>query len=276
MKRSLSIILLILLTVGLLLPTAIASENDIVITYGETTYNNQDYKNIVDTYFSTEASIHEAMIKVITADEVNEVSAGITHKTYGSDQIFSSALLDLSESDELVVDVDTTKITVITAKMYFSALESAGITQGHVVVTSPVPSTGESALAGVMNCYEDATGVEIPEEVKEVANEEIQTESQIIENNNISSNELSDVVEQVKEEVEKNDMTQPEEVKEVINEVTNNYNIELNVDDVDNLANVISKEQSLQGSAEQVEEQLENSIGESQSFIDKILSFFGF
>ena len=41
-------------------------------------------------------------------------------------------------------------------------------------------------------------------------------------------------------------------------------------------ANVISKEQSLQGSAEQVGEQLENSIGESQSFIDKILSFFGF
>ena len=36
MKRSLSIILLILLTVGLLLPTAIASENDMVITYGET------------------------------------------------------------------------------------------------------------------------------------------------------------------------------------------------------------------------------------------------
>ncbi|MDO5849826.1 MAG: DUF1002 domain-containing protein [Methanobacteriaceae archaeon] len=276
MKRSLGIILLVLLTVGLLLPTAMASENDIVITYGETTYNNQDYKNIVDNFFSTEASIHEAMVKVITADEVNEVSAGITHKTYGPNQIFSSALLDLSESDELVVDVDTSKITVITAKMYFSALESAGITQGHVVVTSPVPSTGESALAGVMNCYEDATGVEIPEEVKEVANEEIQTETQIVENNNVTPDELSNVVDDVKEEVEENDMTQPEEVKQVINEVTNNYNIVLNVDDVDNLANVIAKEQTLQASAEQVESQLNDSIGQSQSFFDKILSFFGF
>ena len=52
--------------------------------------------------------------------------------------------------------------------MYLSALKSAGITKGHVYVTSPVEATGESALAGIMNSYEVVTDVEIPESVKQI------------------------------------------------------------------------------------------------------------
>ena len=54
------------------------------------------------------------------------------------------------------VEVDNS-INTITPKMYMSALKSAGIQGGHVYVTSPVSATGESALAGIMDCYEQAT-----------------------------------------------------------------------------------------------------------------------
>ncbi len=140
---------------------------NIVITYGETTNAHQDYKNFVNDYFTKKgySNLENANIEIISSNQVNQVSAGISGKTYNSNQIFSSALVDLNQVKNLNVTVDTSKVTLVSAKMYASALESAGITKGQVYVTSPVSSTGESALAGIMNCYEEATNTESPEEV---------------------------------------------------------------------------------------------------------------
>ena len=73
MKRFTGIILVIL-AIGLILPNVLANDNNVVITYGETTYNNQDYKNIVDIYFSKSCPIHEAEMECINADEVKKAA----------------------------------------------------------------------------------------------------------------------------------------------------------------------------------------------------------
>ena len=85
--------------------------------------------------------------------------------------------------------------------MYLSALKSAGITSGHVYVTSPVTATGESALAGIMNSYEVVTDVEIPDTVKEAANNEIYTQAEIVKNSKVNADDLSKLVDDVKEAV---------------------------------------------------------------------------
>ena len=147
-------ILLAIIIVGMLIPVGFStSDTQVVITYGETTYNNANYKNAVDTFFATNAGVDLKNVdsKIITASDVNKISGSITGKTYSSDQVFSSALVDLNDNDDLKVSVDKSKITTITGDMYISALKSSGITAGHVYVTSPVEATGESALAGIMN-----------------------------------------------------------------------------------------------------------------------------
>ena len=101
--------------------------------------------------------------------------------------------------NDLKVSVDKSKITTITGDMYISALKSVGITSGHVYVTSPVTATGESALAGIMNSYETVTDVDIPDSVKEAANNEIYTEADIVENSKVDPDTLSDLVDDVKE-----------------------------------------------------------------------------
>ena len=203
-KTKLGIILIILVLIGIAIPIGF-SENthENVVTYGETTYHNQEYKKLVDDFFRQQANVDISNVEsqVITADEVNRVSSSITHNTYNSNQIFSSAYLDLSEQGNIKVTVDTKKITVITADMYISALKSAGITHGHVYVTSPVTATGESALTGIMHAYEEATNVEIPENVEQAANDEIYTEAEVVENNNVSADEISNLVEEVKNTV---------------------------------------------------------------------------
>ena len=249
-KSMIGIIILSIILVGMVIPAGFsANDNQVVITYGETTHHNADYKNIVDDFFVQQAHVdmHNVKSKIITANQVNKISTSITGKTYGSDQIFSSALVDLNENDNLEVSVDKSKITTITGDMYISALKSSGITAGHVYVTSPTTATGESALAGIMNSYEEITNVKIPEPVKEAANKEIYTEAEIVENSNVSADKLSDLVDDVKETVKEENVTDHQTIVNIINNYTVVNNINITNSDVENLATSIQQMQNVQG-----------------------------
>lgn len=249
-KSTIGIIILSIILVGMAIPASFsANDSQVVITYGETTHHNANYKNTVDDFFEQQAHVdmYRIQSKIITAEEVNKISATITGKTYTSDQIFSSALVDLSDNDNLEVTVDKSKITTITGEMYISALKSAGITAGHVYVTSPVTATGESALAGIMNCYEEITDVEIPDSVKEAANNEIYTEAEIVENSNVTAEELSELVDDVKETVKEENITDHQTIVNVINNYTIVNNINITNSDIENLATSIEQIQNAQG-----------------------------
>ncbi len=180
------------------------SASGFAITYGETTYANADMKNTVNSYFQSKTSknIGDATSKVVTASEVNAISTNITGNTYSSNQIFSSAMVDLSYNQGIDVVVDTSKITVVTPKMYANALESCGINNGYVVVTSPVSASGESALAGVLDSYEIAVGTPIPEQAKKAATEELHTETQIVNETGQDPNKIADLFSNVKNQVQ--------------------------------------------------------------------------
>ena len=267
-KASIGIVILSIIVIGMIIPAGFSTnDKQIVITYGETTQNNVNYKNIVDDFFKgqTNVDITKANSKIITADEVNKISKGITGKTYDSSQIFSSALVNLKDNDNLQVSVDKSKITTITGDMYLSALKSAGITSGHVYVTSPVSSTGESALAGIMNAYETATDVKIPETIKESANKEIYTQSEIVENSGVSSDKLSKLVNDVKEVVKEKNVTDHQTIVNIINNYTINNNINITNNDIENLATTIEQVQNVQGDVNKYESEVSNAINNSDS-----------
>lgn len=266
MRKSLiGIIVLSIVLVGVVVPLGFTAHNDQpVITYGETTYNNQEYKSIVDNFFKTESGldINKIGTKVITAAEVNKVASNITHKSYNSNEIYSSALVDLSEEGSIKVTVDTSKITVVTANMYISALKTAGIKHGHIYVTSPVPATGESALAGIMNSYEEATNVTIPDSVKNAANEEIITEAEIVEEENVTAKEISDLVDEVKEKVINENITDHQTIVNIIYNYTIEHNLNISNSSIEKLAICIEKVQSVQ-------DDVNNYTGKVEDIIDE-------
>mgnify|MGYP001405885447 FL=1 len=149
------LLLAIIIAIIVLSPIYSASTNSsatgFAITYGEETYNNPSYKNTVINYFksNTDRNLDEANTEVISAAEVNKVSKDITGRIYPSNQIFSCAMVDLSYNNGIKVVVDESKITLVTSKMYATALKSTGIENGYVVVTSPV-----SAKIGRASCRE--------------------------------------------------------------------------------------------------------------------------
>ena len=262
--RKITIAILALIVVAMLIPVGFSGEaNSVVITYGETTHANSEYKSIVDNFFKTQAKadLNSADSKIITADQVNKISCGITGKYYNSNQILSSALVDLNDNDNLKVSVDKSKITTVTGDMYISALKSAGITKGHVYVTSPVQATGESALAGIMNSYEQATDVKIPETVKQAATDEIYTEAQIVNNSGVDADKLSDLVDDVKNEVSKDNVTDHARIVNIINNYVQNNNINITNNDIENLADSIQQVQNVQGDVNHYKDKVGNIIG---------------
>jgi len=269
-----TMIILAMVIIGMLIPIGFAtSDTQVVITYGETTQHNANYKNTVDDFFVNQAGVDLKTVnsKTITAGEVNKIASTITGKTYSSSQIYSSALVDLNDNDNLEVSVDKSKITTITGDMYLSALKSAGITAGHVYVTSPVSATGESALAGIMNSYEVVTDVEIPDTVKEAANNEIYTQAEIVKNSDVDADELSKLVDDVKEEVAENNVTDHTTIVNIINNYTITNSINITNSDIENLADSIEQIQNVQGDINSYQTEVSgvfnNTTDQAQGFL---------
>ena len=277
--RKITIAILALIVLAMIIPIGFSGEaNSVVVTYGEATHANSAYKSTVDDFFNSYAHVdlNSADSRIIYASDVNKISTGISGKTYSSNQILSSALLDLNDNDNLEVSVDKSKIKTVTGDMYISALKSAGITKGHVYVTSPVSATGESALAGIMNSYEAATNVEIPENVKEAAADEISTQAEIVDNSGVDPNSLSKLVDDVKQEVSKDNITDHNTIVNIINNYVQNNNINITNTDIENLADSIEQVQNVQGDVNYYKGQVSDFMGNATSngfSIDGILDW---
>ena len=277
-KITIGIVILSIILVGMVIPAGFSGEaNSVVITYGETTHANSEYKANVDAFFKSQSHLDLKNVaeKIITANDVNKISSSITRKTYSSNQIFSSALVDLNDNDNLEVSVDKSKITTITGDMYLSALKSAGIKSGHVYVTSPVTATGESALAGIMNCYETATNVEIPETVKEAANNEIYTQAEIVENSNVSPENLSKLVDDVKDTVQKENVTDHKTIVNIIYNYTVINNVNITNNDIEKLANSIEQIQNVQGDINKYEVKVSGALNNTTDAKGFLSGLFG-
>ncbi len=268
-----------------------ASTSGFAITYGETTYNKPSYKSTVNTYFQSHSdkNLSTFNTKVVTASQVNQIAKNITGRTYNSNQIFSCALVDLSYSQGIKIIVDSSKINTVTSKMYANALKSTGITNGYVVVTSPVSATGESALTGVLESYEVAVGTSIPEEAKKAATEQLYTETQIANQTGQSTDKIAELFDKAQQEVQKQNLQDPTQIKTIVINVANSLNINLSDQQAQSIANTLANSQKAQGSLTDFKNQLQAVTQQAsqsqgilnqiknylQSFVDYVMSFFG-
>ena len=248
------------------------------ITYGEATYANSNWKNSMDTYFQTKTTknVSDATTKVVTASEVNAISSNITGKTYPSSQIYSCAMVDLSYNKGINVSVDTSKITVVTPKMYENALKSTGIDNGYVVVSSPVSASGEAALAGVLRSYEIAVGTPIPDQAKKAATQELYTETQIANQTGQNPEQISDLFSNVTDQIQAQNLTDPSKIVVIVNNVAATMNINLTPDQAQQIANSLADSQNAQASLTDFKKQLQNvsnQASQSGGILDQIMSF---
>lgn len=172
-------------------------------------------------------------VKVITMN-VNEIREQLGLPKISGEvkgNAYSSAFVKIEEKG-YGIKVKTNNLTEVTPTMLSNALLTSGVTDADVIATAPFKVTGTSALAGVLQAFEKATGKNIPVENKEVARQELSITNNLAnaknsEGKDIGKDGASAIVNQAKEEVIKDKPKNDKEVGEIVNNITNNYNIKL-------------------------------------------------
>lgn len=150
---------------------------------------------------------------------------------------YSSAYVKLLD-DNKGIRVETSNLTEVTESMLMNALITSGITSADVKVSAPFKVTGTSALSGILAGVEEVGGFEISLQQKETAQKEIETTIEV--GNEIGSEEASTIINDVKTEVIKEQPETEEEVAEIVDKVTNEYNINISVDAKDSIVNLMN------------------------------------
>ena len=127
-----------------------------------------------------------------------------------------------------------------------------------------------------MNSYEEVTDVKIPERVKEAANDEIYTQAKVVNNSNVSADDLSKLVNDVKGQVSNNNVTDHNTIVNIINNYVQNNNINITNSDIENLANSIEQVQNVQGDVNIYKNKVSgifNQTGSSGFSLDGLLNW---
>ena len=206
--------------------TVFASTNE-VVTLGANLSSSQKQEMF------KEFGVNPSDVKVITMN-VKEIREQLGLPPISGDvkgNAYSSAFVKIEEPG-YGIKVKTNNLTAVTPTMLSNALLTSGVSDADVIATSPFQVTGTSALAGVLQAFEKATGKNIPVENKEVARQELSITNNLANAKNsdgqdIGQNGASAIVNQAKEEVIKDKPKNDKEVGEIVNNVTNNYNIQL-------------------------------------------------
>ncbi|WP_089966524.1 DUF1002 domain-containing protein [Lihuaxuella thermophila] len=220
-------------------------------------------------------------IEVTNEEEHQYLGKYISKATIGTRAI-SSAKIVLADSGK-GISVKTNNITTITPSMYANAAITAGIKDADIYVTAPFKVSGTAGLTGIIKAFETATGQKIDENKKQVANEEIVRTSEVAEQIG-DPNKAAQFMNRVKEEIAKENPQTPEEYKDIIINVSNEFNINLNEQTINQLVQFAQNFSQLNIDWNQLSSQLENLRGDinkilndeqTRGIIDSILEWLG-
>lgn len=243
--------IIVLIFIMALLPLSVfadAVEGSKIITLGAD-LNNQERSEILDLFQGGDEAV---IIEVTNREEHQYLGDIIPAGKIGSKAISSSMVTYLGKGKGIDIIVDD-HITYITPATYRNALITAGITDAKVHVAAPVNVTGTAALTGIMKAYEKTTGQKISEEVKKVANEEMVVSSEIQEE--IGEDKTNDLINTIKVQMAKKVPKNEEEVRLIINNVSNQYNINLTDQQVEKMVQLFQKMKNSNIDWDQVERQ---------------------
>ena len=196
-----------------------------VVTIGAD-LNAQQRQMMLD-YFGV--SENEAMIINVTNAEERKYLQGVATDAQLGRRTISCAYVEPTSGKD-GINVKTANLTWVTSSMIASTLTTAGLTSANVIAAAPYAVSGTGALTGVIKAFEDASGEKLDETKKELANEELVTTGDL--GDEIGQDKAAGVVNDVKNEVIKEGTSDTTQIADIINNVTNNYNVTLSPEQI--------------------------------------------
>lgn len=247
----------------LLLPIrafADAATGDMIITLGENLTEEQKKLLLTEMKAPDDAQI----ITVSNKEEHQYLGSYISKALIGTRAISSSAITIADAGSG--IEVTTKNINWVTDEMYINALITAGVKDADIYVTAPIEVSGTAALTGLIKAYEVSTDTEIPEDVKQAANEEMVQTANLGEE--IGTDKASALMAKIKEKIAENKPSTDADMEKIIDDAASELNISLTDTQKQTLMDFFNKLKELDINWNQVGDQLQDAKDKFNAFID--------
>lgn len=253
------------------LPMVAKADSSKVVTLGANLSDEQ--KNDMYEYFGTSADKVETI--EVTNDDERKYMEGIATESQIGTRTYSCSYVEPTESGG--IQVKTANLTFVTSSMIASTLTTSGVENCNVVAASPIEVSGTGALTGIMMAYETASGETLDEGQKEAATEELVTTGELADA--IGQEEATDLMNNIKQEVIEEGITDKDEIQDVVEDNADNLNITLTQEQLDKIVALMEKISQYDYDVKALKDTLENLAGKSEGFFakiwDSIKGFFG-
>jgi len=270
LKKSVSFLMALILAAGTFSITAHADTSR-VVTLGANL--SEEQKENMYEYFGTNAN-EVITIEVTNADE-RVYMEGIASESQIGTRALSCAYVEPTNSGGIQVKV--ANLTFVNSSMIASTLMTSGVENCNVVAACPIEVSGTGALTGIMMAYEVASGEELSEEQKEVAVEELVTTGELADE--IGKEEATTLMNEVKETVLEEGISNPEEIEDVISDAASKAGVTLTDEQMAQIRELMEKISQFDIDVNALKDTLNNLMGKSEGFfeglINSIKGFFG-
>lgn len=259
-------------TIGL----ADTAVGDKIVTLGKNLTEDQKQTMLNEM----EADDQSQVIEVSNDEEHKYLGNYIPKAQIGTKAISSSAIT--IEKSGSGLEVNTKNINWVTDEMYLNALMTAGVKDATIQVSAPFEVSGTAALTGLLKAYEVTSDEAIPEEVKQVANEELVKTAEL--GDKVGEENASALMAKIKEEIANNGVPETDaEFRELIEKAASDLGITLSEEEINSLVALFNKMKDVNVDWDQVGQQLDKAKDkisnfidseEGQNFLDQLKEFF--
>lgn len=252
-----------------------AMPGDVIVTLGEDLSESQR-QQLMNEMGVTEDNL---IVYVSNEEEHQYLGSYISASRIGTNALSSSKITLLESGEGL--SVETNRIDWISDEMYMNALITAGVEDAEIYVTAPIDVSGTAALTGLLKAYEVAMEIEIPEEQKQIANEEMVKTGEL--SHTIGAENATELMNRIKEEIGDQPIESEEDLRALIQRIANEMGITLTDEELNGLISLFMRMKDLNIDWNQVQNQINkvrDNLGdylnreETQSFIRSVLDFF--
>ncbi len=260
-KKSMILALALCLVFSPLVALADAVVGDVIITLGENLTEEQKQTLLGEM----EADENAEIIYVSNSEEHQYLGKYVAASKIGT-RALSSSKITLSANGS-GINVKTNNIDWVSEGMYANALVTAGVEDAEVYVTAPMQVSGTAALTGLIKAYEIATEIEIPEEQKQVANEEMVKTAEL--SDSIGVEQATELMNRIKEEIAKNPVETEDDLRELIRKIAAELGITLTDEELNGLVSLFMRMKDLNIDWNQVQEQISKVRDNLEEFLNR-------
>ena len=266
MKKLITILLIIVMAVGMIVP-AYAENIQSRAVIGADLTDDQ----IAAVYNAFGIKRGDAIELRVTNGEERQWLQGYVDESLIGTRSISCVYVELLPEGS-GMDVTTSNITWCTGEMYISALATAGITDARIIVAAPFEVSGTAALTGVYKAYEEMTGKKLDDLAKLVSTQELTITGELA--NEIGSMDSTSIVNDLKLMLDETQKMTDDEIRAEIIDIAGRYNVSLTNTQIQQLIDLC---RSLEGlDADSLKARVEEVQGTLQKVSDAKTKVVGF